>query len=117
MVEVVAHAVLGRRLPVDELDGGLERGVAAAHPVVLGQAEVVEEGALQVGHRGFAHADPGNGLGLHQGDVHAALERFRKIRGRHPSGGPAAEDHHSLDKVVLRNLGASLHVTPPSEIK
>ena len=59
--------------PVDELHGHLEAGVALAHPVVLGDAEVVEEGALQIRHGRLPHADARDRRRLQHGDVHRAL--------------------------------------------
>jgi hypothetical protein len=96
MVEVVRVSV-ARFAPVHELDGGLVRTVAASHPFVFGEPEIIEEYALQVGDRRLADADLRDRGRLEQRDAHRALQRFRKVGGGHPSGRPAAKNDDFLD--------------------
>src|SRR5262245_8841281 len=78
--------------PVDELHGGLEGGVALTHPLVFGQAEKIEEHALQVRHRGFTDTDLRNGGGFDQRDTDLLPERLREIRRGHPASGAPTEN-------------------------
>jgi hypothetical protein len=62
---MVVNIIDRRSSPVDELDPGLQRRATMTHPLLLGQAEVVEEDSLQVRNRRLANADRGNRRRFH----------------------------------------------------
>ncbi len=80
--------------PVLESDAEFVRGVAPRHPLVLGEAEVVEE-VPDGAERGLAHADRLDPVGFDEGHRDIAAEGGPQIRGRHPAGGAAADDDYA----------------------
>ncbi len=94
------RAALPGGAPVDELHGHLVTGVTLTHPFFLGDTEVVEESALEVGDGGFSDTDPWNARGLQNHDLHRVLKRFAEVGCGHPASGTPAEDHNRLDAAV-----------------
>src|SRR6185312_1567011 len=86
--------------PVDELDAELERAAHGAHEFHLVDAQRVIEGA-QVRHRGFAHPDGADVLGLDELNRYGKLQGARQ-RGRgHPARGSAPDDDDALEPRVV----------------
>src|ERR1039457_6765200 len=91
VVEVVAGLA-----PVLEPDRQLVPGRAVRHPLMLGQAQVVEEVPDRAEGR-LTHADDADAGRFHQGDRYPVLEGGGQIGRRHPPGGTATDDDYRLD--------------------
>src|SRR3954452_8410815 len=78
--------------PAGEFDAGFVGGVAARHPLRLGDAEFIEEG-LELRRRAFTNPDDSDRGRFDQRDAGALLApvTVEQISG-HPTCGPAAEN-------------------------
>jgi hypothetical protein len=101
VVVAAVDPVLGRGLPVDELDALLEGRPGLAHEPRLVDADRAH-GVLDGREGALAHPDDADLAGLDQGDAHPVgpgrAQAPGEVGGGHPAGRAAADDQDVVDR-------------------